>query len=110
WNEDSVRIAKTTRKLAVPTAAIVFVIHAYAPAPLAAAPATPAAPAIEEDLPRARLTDAGVNLIKLALPNVESDRENARAAAEAMSKDMDVSDFFQVLDPNSFPQALQAEE
>src|SRR6185436_13367090 len=61
----------------------------------------------EEELPILKIT-GGVSLLKLALPRAEGGGE-ARVADETMSKDMDVSGFFQVLDPNSFPQALQAE-
>src|ERR1044071_2631712 len=56
----------------------------------------------EEDLPIFKIS-GGVSLLKLALPQAEGDREGARLAHETMSRDMDVSGLFQVLDPNSFP-------
>jgi TolB protein len=63
----------------------------------------------DEDLPAIRLTGASVELLKLGIPAAEGDAEGARAAAEALSHDMDISGLFQVLDPTSFPQALQTE-
>src|SRR6185436_10073162 len=61
----------------------------------------------EEDLPMIRLSGAGVELMKLAVPRAEGD--NPGTAGETLSKDMDVTGLFQVLDPVSFPQQLQAE-
>jgi len=65
--------------------------------------------AADEDLPAIRLTGASVELLKLGIPAAEGDAEGARAAAEALSHDMDITGLFQVLDPTSFPQALQTE-
>ncbi|MES1205255.1 MAG: DPP IV N-terminal domain-containing protein [Pseudomonadota bacterium] len=67
------------------------------------------APGGEEDLPVLRLSGAGVQLLKLAVPRAEGDADTARTAVDTLSKDADVSGFFQVLDPASFPQQLQGE-
>jgi TolB protein len=67
------------------------------------------APTGDEDLPAIRISGAGVEMLKLAVPRAEGDGESARVAVEVLSKDMDVSGLFQVLDPASFPQQLQAE-
>ena len=48
---------------------------------------------------------AGVALLKLAVPRVEGDGE----AGELLSKDMDITGLFQILDPASFPAQLQSE-
>jgi TolB protein len=74
-----------------------------------AAVANAAPAAADEDLPAIRISGAGVDLLKLAVPRAEGDGESARAATETMSKDADISGLFQVLDPASFPQQLQAE-
>ena len=68
-----------------------------------------ATPPTDEDLPAIRISGAGVDLLKLAVPRAEGDGESARAAAETMAKDADVSGLFQVLDQASFPAQLQAE-
>jgi TolB protein len=75
----------------------------------AGAHAQPPSAGHEEDLPEGQLPGAGVELLKLALPRAEGDADSARAAVDILSKDMDVSGLFQVLDPASFPQQLQAE-
>jgi TolB protein len=68
------------------------------------------APAGEDELPREyKLLPAGVQLLKLAVPRAEGDGESARLAVETMSKDMDITGLFQVLDPTSFPAQLHAE-
>jgi TolB protein len=72
-------------------------------------PARAQVPGGDEDLPAIRLSGAGVDLLKLAVPRAEGDGESARTAVETLSKDMDVSGLFQVLDPASFPQQLQTE-
>ena len=51
----------------------------------------------------------GVEMLKLGVPQAEGDGEAARAAVETLSKDMDVTGLFQVLDPASFPAQLQSE-
>jgi TolB protein len=70
--------------------------------------AQPAAGA-DEDLPAIRLSGAGVELLRMAVPRAEGDADGARTAADTMSRDMDVVGLFQVLDPASFPAQLQAE-
>jgi len=66
------------------------------------------AQAAEEDLPtNVILKDAGVQMLKLAVPRAEGD--SAAAAVETLSKDMDVTGLFQVLDPQSFPAQLHSE-
>jgi TolB protein len=68
------------------------------------------APAAEDDLPRAyNLVPSGIQMLKLAVPRAEGDGESARVAVETLSKDMDITGLFQVLDPASFPSQLQAE-
>ena len=52
-----------------------------------------------------QLSGAGVALLKLAVPRVEGDGE----AGELLSKDMDITGLFQILDPASFPAQLQSE-
>jgi TolB protein len=77
---------------------------------LAAAPSRAQPPSGgDEDLPAVQLSGAGIELLKLAVPKAEGDPESARAAAETMSKDMDITGLFQLLDPASFPSQLQAE-
>ena len=46
-------------------------------------------------------------MLKLAVPRAEGDA--GAAAVETMSKDMDITGLFQVLDPASFPAQLQSE-
>jgi len=76
-------------------------------AALLSANAAPArAQSAEEDLPMIRLSGAGVELMKLGLPRVEGD---AGGAGETLTKDMDVTGLFQLLDPASFPAQLQSE-
>src|SRR6185312_6564810 len=60
----------------------------------------------DEDLPAVQLSNAGVEMLKLALPKAEGDGGEATAT---MSKDMDVTGLFQLLDPASFPAQLQSE-
>jgi TolB protein len=92
-------------------------MRASAPATLALAvaaacgPATAwaEAPSADEDLPAIRLSGAGVEMLKLGVPKAEGDAESARVATETLSKDMDVTGLFQVLDPASFPAQLQSE-
>jgi len=67
------------------------------------------APSGDEDLPAIRISGAGAELLRLAVPRAEGDGESARTATDTMSKDADVSGFFQVLDPGSFPQQLVGE-
>ena len=53
------------------------------------------------------LSGAGVEMLKLAVPRAEGD--SGAAAGETMSKDMDITGLFQLLDPASFPAQLQTE-
>jgi len=64
----------------------------------------------EEDLPPAKVFEidpSGVQMLKLAVPRAEGDA--GAAAVETISKDMDITGLFQVLDPASFPAQLQGE-
>jgi len=76
---------------------------------LGCANARAADPSGDEDLPAIRISGAGAELLRLAVPRTEGDGESARTATDTMSKDADVSGLFQVLDPASFPQQLQSE-
>jgi len=67
------------------------------------------APNGDDDLPAIRISGAGAELLRLAVPRAEGDGESARTATDTMAKDADVSGFFQVLDPGSFPQQLVGE-
>jgi TolB protein len=85
-------------------AALVAALAGLAAAPRARAQAPAGG---DDDLPAVRLSGAGVEMLKLAVARAEGD--TAATATEVLSKDMDVTGLFQVLDPSSFPQALQAE-
>jgi TolB protein len=61
----------------------------------------------DEDLPMIQLSGAGVELLKLAVPRADGDSDGA--AGTLLSKDMDVTGLFQILDQASFPAQLQAE-
>jgi hypothetical protein len=61
----------------------------------------------DEDLPSVILSGAGVQMLRLAVPRAEGD--TGAVAVETMSKDMDITGLFQVLDPTSFPAQLQSE-
>jgi TolB protein len=61
----------------------------------------------ESDLPIVTLSGAGIELLKLGVPRAEGDTGNV--AAETLSRDLDITGLFQVLEPVSFPQQLQAE-
>jgi TolB protein len=65
------------------------------------------APTGDEDLPAIRLSGAGVEMLKLAVPRAEGDA--GATAVETLSKDMDITGLFQVLDPASFPAQLHGE-
>jgi len=65
------------------------------------------APSSDEDLPSITLSGAGVQMLRMAVPRAEGD--SGALAVEAMSKDMDITGLFQVLDPASFPAQLQNE-
>jgi TolB protein len=75
-----------------------------------AAPARAQQPtAGDEDLPHIRITDPGRDLFRLALPRAEGESDLARSALETETRDLDIAGIFRLLDPNSFPQELQAE-
>jgi TolB protein len=59
-----------------------------------------------EDLPIVTLSGAGVELLRIAVPKAEGD---GGEAGQTMSKDLDITGIFQVLDPSSFPAQLQGE-
>ncbi|HVZ72454.1 MAG TPA: protein TolB [Polyangia bacterium] len=63
----------------------------------------------DDDLPAVRLSGAGVELMKLGLPRVEGDQGGSTGAGETLTKDLDMTGLFQVLDPSSFPAQLQGE-
>jgi len=63
-------------------------------------------PGGDEDLPAVQISNAGVEMLKLALPKAEGDPGEATAT---MSKDMDITGLFQLLDQASFPAQLQSE-
>jgi len=77
---------------------------------LLAVPVTVRGAPTEEDLPPEKIFEinpSGVQLLRLAVPRAEGD--SGAVAVETMSKDMDVTGLFQVLDPSSFPAQLQNE-
>ncbi len=76
---------------------------------LGSGPVSAQTPGGDEDLPSIRLSGAGVELLKLGIPRAEGDGESARVARETLSKDMEVTGLFALLDTTSFPQALQTE-
>ena len=72
-----------------------------------AAPASAQPPAGgDEDLPAVQISNAGVEMLKLALPKADGDAGEATAT---LSRDMDITGLFQLLDPASFPAQLQSE-
>jgi TolB protein len=60
----------------------------------------------ESDLPIVTLSGAGVELLRIAVPKAEGD---GGEATQTLSKDLDITGLFQVLDPSSFPAQLQGE-
>ena len=48
-------------------------------------------------------------MLRIAIPRAEGDGESARVAVETLSRGMDITGLFQVLDPASFPAQLQSE-
>jgi TolB protein len=91
-------VRKVTRALALFTAVSAAVVLAGGAA---------RAQGADEDLPAVRLSGAGVELMRLGVARAEGDPDGT--AAQTLSKDMDVTGLFQVLDPASFPAALQSE-
>ena len=64
----------------------------------------------EEELPAIQLSGAGVELLRVAIPRAQGGgADTSRLAVDTMSKDMDITGFFQILDPGSFPAGLLAE-
>jgi TolB protein len=59
----------------------------------------------DEDLPPSVLNGAGLEMLKLAVPRAEGDSD----VAQLLSRDMDITGLFKVLDPVSFPAQLQSE-
>jgi TolB protein len=74
---------------------------------VSAARAQPPGGGGDEDLPAVQLSDAGIQFLKLAVPRAEGDGEGA--ATQMLSRDMDITGLFQLLDPTSFPSQLQSE-
>jgi TolB protein len=99
-NRKNLQRSTTTRN---PVLVLVLVLVAVLVSDRARAQTPPAS----EDLPMIRLSGAGVELLRLALPRVEGDGPGT--ASETLTRDMDVTGIFQLLDPVSFPQQLQAE-
>ena len=86
-----------------PSLALALIVSLATPAGVLGAPT-------EEDLPPTKIFDmdpSGVKLLRVAVPRAEGDA--GAAAVETMSRDMDVTGLFQVLDPASFPSQLQSE-
>ncbi len=69
---------------------------------IALAPAARAQQGGDEDLPAVQLSGAGVALLKLAVPQAP---KATPEAGEILSKDMDITGLFQVLDPGVVPRA-----
>src|SRR5688572_28996366 len=70
----------------------------------------PSHAASEDELPRKiEINPSGVQMLRLAVPRADGDGESARLAVETMSKDMDITGLFQVLDQASFPAQLLVE-
>src|SRR5437868_2182421 len=63
----------------------------------------------DEDLPKIRITPAGGDLFRLALPKATGDGDAARMALDTATRDLDISGIFHLLDPDSFPADLQNE-
>jgi TolB protein len=63
-----------------------------------------------DDAVRFKITSAGRDLYKLAIPLPLGDKTNAATAQVVLSNDLALSGFFKVLDPASFLANLQAEQ
>ncbi len=61
-----------------------------------------------DDLPTIRITPAGTDLFRLALPKAVGDGDTA-GALDTETRDLDISGIFHLLDPASFPADLQKE-
>ena len=77
--------------------------------PVAAQPSTESPPGEGDDLPRIVISDPNRDLFRLALPDAAGDRNLARSATEIEQRDLTITGLFRVLDPVSFPDALQKE-
>jgi len=97
------------RGLAVRTCLVVGVVVGCWSLGATPARAQAPAPGVDEDLPKIRITPAGGDLFRLALPKAVGDGEVARLALETETRDLDISGFFHLLDPDSFPADLQNE-
>src|SRR3569833_2509905 len=76
---------------------------------LACASARALAPGGDEDLPAIRISGAGAELLRMAVPRAEGDGESARSAFVLLLLVVVVCGLFQVLDPGSFPSQLVSE-
>jgi TolB protein len=85
-----------------------FLLGVISTALLTVAPAA-SAQAPVDDLPRVRITDPNRDLLKLGVPNAVGDGDLSRQASEIERRDAEVVGLFRVLDPASFPPALQQE-
>jgi TolB protein len=63
----------------------------------------------DDDLPKIRITPAGGDLFRLALPRAIGEGDIAGSALDAETRDLDISGIFHLLDPQSFPADLQNE-
>jgi TolB protein len=80
------------------------------PSLLSTGPALAAGQAAEvEELPEITITDPNRDLFRIALPNAVGDGDLVATAADTERRDLDVSGFFRVLDPASFPDSLTKE-
>ncbi len=62
-----------------------------------------------EELPRIRISDPNRDLLRLGLPQAAGDADLARQATDVERRDLQIVGLFRVLDPASFPPALQQE-
>ncbi len=74
----------------------------------AQSPAAAGGAAASDDLPTIRITPAGTDLFRLALPKAVGDGDTA-GALDTETRDLDISGIFHLLDPASFPADLQKE-
>lgn len=63
----------------------------------------------DEELPRIVIADPNRDLFRLALPPALGNSELAKSATDIERRDLDLVGLFRVLDPNSFPDALNKE-
>ncbi len=62
-----------------------------------------------DELPRIRITDPGRDLLRLGLPNASGVPDLAAQAIAIERRDLDIVGLFRLLEPVSFPPALQTE-